>query len=1110
MARNYTILTSLLIIIINITHTNCLNTEQSYLNDIIKIRQRGETGFVGGGLVDGIELSSDEIENVGRKRTSGSGALLSVKASQRVVIPVRQKRRHAPEGFEVPIVKESDNIEENIKEIKRRINDIRNEVAGINEITPEPSTVALDYPKPLEKTPVECTTHDEIENPRINKEVEEWLKNIDLEIGGQHPTKGKGAILKDPTLSRKLKRELKNKPNWSGSARTLVKGVLFRDELLDELDEEGRSIVPFVEEAQGHHDDLKEESAGVEEIIGDGKTAEKEPEELSLEENRDKLKQIVTNEIPKGELLAENNFKYEGEMFSNNYLNRKTYYLDQNPIQHVDVEDFIEKEFDTSSEFEKIKSKSTNKESRKKQKKHKKKKPKKIEFSPPQIDSSNFSESILKLNDEDKKEKKPTQVTKDKSLHKPKSKMPLEFGYSELDFEMMESPSATPILPSVQVKPPEKNYLTSNARAGFRGVIKENLLSELENNEGYNELVGLGTSLTEHNSVPISERSSLRKVPNIPGNLPKRGLVKKVPTSPPDTPQKRETSKEVRQQIILPPQLPKMPSRSKIPVSTKSEVKNEAKKTIQEKELEPSTVSEEELSSEIFEKESTTPDFIEHQRAILDLIEKSKENGDKEVKINVPENKKLPKSILENECSENKSKSQGTTKRKPTKFDNKILGDIKKELDLSLEKNEITKKQEKLELKKNYNIKNTTFVKLWLSDIELKFGDSTLVPLEVDTTAKPKAEFEDEEEEMNKIIEENMLVEKLKLLRQHEVIVSDSGETSSRSMDSFGEKSMGGNDVVSNSDGLVQESVLDLEDYFENINFITNYQEQAAMTVLYGDNLIHNVNLIIDYDGINFPKNEYLSDETTDQCQDMTVDKCMELREKAIQKISVLKLEIANLSTLANKLKGKNRMREYNSSIENIEKKNKILQESTSELRRIEKRLKQLSLESSEFSTSLEDKSSELSVSNSSDISETKVQMQTSTSAPVETSTQEPIQAQTASTDESEIKRTTKETEDTNALGEMVKGKTHSVDFEGIPQDEKTNIERVAKMIVWLQENKAKIRAEVSTRKERGGNAMKYLVKIYKKDEKKFEEITQRIKTEFERVVYENKMKNKL
>ncbi|KAK6590698.1 coiled coil [Cryptosporidium xiaoi] len=1108
MARNYIIFASLLIIIINIIHTNCLNSEQSYLNDIIKIKQRGETGFIGNDLVDGIELSSDEIEKVSGKRTTNSGALLSFKASQRVVIPIRQKRRHTPKGFEVPIVKESNDTEENIKEMKRRINDIRKEVIGVNEITPEPSTATLDYPRPLEKAPVDYTTHSEIESPIFNKDVEEWLKNIDLEIGGQHSTKGKGAIPKDPTLSKKLQRELKNKPNWRGSAKTLVKGVLFRDELLDELDDEGRSVAHFVDKAQGHQDELKEESASVEEIIGDGKTEEKEPEELSLEENRDKLKQIITNEIPKGELLAENNFKYEGEMFSNNYLNRKTYYLDQNPIQHVDVEDFIEKELETSSEFEKIKPKSTNKESQKKQKKHKKKKQKKIEFSPPQIDSSKFSESLLKLNDEEKKEKKPTQVTKDKSLHKTKGKMPLEFGYSELDFEMIESPSATPILPSVQVKPPEKNYLTSNARAGFRGVIKENLLSELENNEGYNELVGLGASLTEHNSVPISERSCLRKVPKIDGNLPKRGLVKKVPTSPPDTSQKRETTtKEVRQQIILPPQLPKMPSRSKVPVSTKPEVKKEVKKTIQEKELEPSTVSEEELSSEIFEKESTAPDFIKHQRVILDLIEKSKENRDKELKIDVPENKRMPKSVLENECSENKSKSQGTTQRKPTKFDNKILGDVKKKLDLSLEQNEITKKQE---LKKNYNIKNTTFVKLWLSDIELKFGDSTLVPLEVDTTAIPKTEFEDEEEEMNKIIEENMLVEKLKLLRQHEVIVSDSGETSSGSMDSFGEKSMGGNNLVSNSDGLVQEPVFDLEEYFENINFITNYQEQAAMTVLYGDNLIHNVNLIIEYDGINFPKDEYLSDEATDQYQDMTLDKCMEQREKAIQKISVLKLEIANLSTLANKLKRKNRMREYNSSIENIEKKNKILQESTSELRRIEKRLKQLSFESSESSTSQEDRSHEPPVSNSSDVSETTVQMQTSTSAPVETSTQEPIQEQTASSNESEIKQTTKETEDTDALGETVKSKTHSVDFEGIPQDEKTNIERVAKMIVWLQENKAKVRAEASTRKERGGNAMKYLVKIYKKDEKKFEEVTQKIKTEFERAVYENKMKNKL
>ncbi|KAH8740625.1 coiled coil protein [Cryptosporidium ryanae] len=440
--------------------------------------------------------------------------------------------------------------------------------------------------------------------------------------------------------------------------------------------------------------------------------------------------------------------------------------------------------------------------------------------------------------------------------------------------------------------------------------------------------------------------------------------------------------------------------------------------------------------------------------------------------------------ISQNECFESKPKPQGKTQRKPTKFDNQVLGDMKKKIDLSLE--EEAAKREKKELKKNYNIKNTTFVKLWLSDLELRFGDSLFVSLDVETTFKPQTKFENEEEEINKIVEENRLVEKLKLLRQHEVVISGSGDAGS----SGGVADVGA--LKSDSDEPTRDLILNLDlESFSSASFVTYNQEQAAMTILNGNNLIHNVNLVVDYGLLDSPRSDDLNDQVNDQYKDMTIDKCTELREKTIHKISVLKLEIANLNALANKLKAKNKTREYDNTIESIEKKTKILQESNCELRRIDKRINQLSSKDSELSISQGERSPEGS--------KTIEEPRAGTLAPAESANEAKVDAE----------KTSKEMAATEDSGEKSVEKTYSIDFEGIPQEQRANIERAAKMLVWLQENKGSKREDVSTRRERGRNALRNLVRIYKKDENKFQEVVQNIKNGFEKSVFESKIKSK-
>ncbi|KAH8740624.1 hypothetical protein FG386_002206 [Cryptosporidium ryanae] len=639
MTRIHVIQIFLLIMVLRITNMGCLGADQSYLNDINKIRQKGNTGFIGENLRDGMDLYPEELEKVRDKRDMNSQVIFALKASQKITVPTRTKRKQGLDGFEVPIVKESDDTEKNIKDMRKRIDAIKDVVMGIKEVTPEPSTPTLDYPKPLEKSPYDCTKYGETEKSSITKEVQDWLKKIDLETGVVQPsTMSKGVLVKDPTLSKTLTKKLINKPNWSGSAKTLVKGVVFRDELLEEFDEEGRSVSPVAKRTQGSNDELKDESMSLEVEIDLGKSIKKDPEELSMEENRDKLKQIVTNEIPKGELLSDNNFKYEGEIFSNNYIDRKTYYLDQDPIQYVDVEDFIEKEVNTTNDIEGIKS-SNAKNSRKKIKRHmKKKKSRKTEFSPPQIKVSEFNNDLPDSGDKMSELNKSSRVALSKnSQMKLKDKTPSEFGYSELDF-VLETPSATPILPSVQVKVPKKSQQALRVQTVLSGKAKEESLSSLEHGDGYNELMSLEPSAAELNSVKIVDSLNLKEVPQIRGNLPKRGAVKKLPVPLPKEPEK------VHKQVELPLQLTKMPSRLKAQIPVKLEVQKVTEELAKIREAEPSTVSEEEFSSEIFDNEDPSASESTKHKIILDLIDRSrKHQKDRRAKPNFTENENLPK-----------------------------------------------------------------------------------------------------------------------------------------------------------------------------------------------------------------------------------------------------------------------------------------------------------------------------------------------------------------------------------------------------------------------------------------------------------------------------------
>ncbi|OII73791.1 uncharacterized protein cubi_03589 [Cryptosporidium ubiquitum] len=460
-------------------------------------------------------------------------------------------------------------------------------------------------------------------------------------------------------------------------------------------------------------------------------------------------------------------------------------------------------------------------------------------------------------------------------------------------------------------------------------------------------------------------------------------------------------------------------------------------------------------------------------------------------------------------------------KRKLTKFDNTIIGEIKKELELSIE-NEDTfyKRPENI---KEYNTKNNTFVKLWLSDIDLRYSGSLVFGGDISTVKSQKTSEEGQEEfEINKIIEENRLLDKLNLLRQQDVEVTGLGEVSQ--FDELTRKKILASGILivphKSDDHLKSETQKEVtnkiatvpveleEEDDDTITLITPKQQITALEILTGNKLIHTIQLNMEVDETVTESNNLIESNASPEYEEKDFLECVEIKKNLIQKIGKLKLENANLSLHAQKLKNKERKtKEYGNVLENIEKNKESLHNHNIELLKIERRIQQLSAEDRmEDRNPLEEKNEVLQEK------EAALRKKERRKVIINAILEEAKRRKLIEQKNKESKRLIEENEH-NEKNDIEKKSAESEEAtkpKGKHQDLGTEeIRKIAKMLVWLQENDSKTLASIDTRKERGASAIKSLNKLYISDKQNFHKVAEKIKNNFEEKVYEkNQQKN--
>ncbi|KAF7456021.1 coiled coil protein [Cryptosporidium felis] len=496
----------------------------------------------------------------------------------------------------------------------------------------------------------------------------------------------------------------------------------------------------------------------------------------------------------------------------------------------------------------------------------------------------------------------------------------------------------------------------------------------------------------------------------------------------------------------------------------------------------------------------------------------------------------------ENECNSGKldfykvvqvAKEQNVRGRKPTKFDNIVVGNMKKNIEVSTEppKDKGMPQTQQTE-QKNFNLKNSTFVKLWMSDIEIRSGESSGF-VETPGSNEKTTPVDDAKEsmEIDKFIEENKLLDKLNLLRQQEVEVSSSGETSQ--FDDLTKKIIlaSGIHVVSqksperkreskieethrtvHSEGASEgsNSSLELDD---DIVVITPSQQIVALEILSGKMTIQKIKLIVSESDIVPDSNNLMEPSIGTGYEGKNFLECIEMKNDLIQKIGKLKLENANMNIQAQKLKNRGMSREYRNILDRVEKNKELLQNQNIELHKIEKRIKQLSIEdniecNSAAEQSLSDSQKELQVDDSlnQEVAIQKKERRKVIIAAIleEAKRRRKLEETRGKKPDQSVEGVKDQAEPEKAEHDVKKSSEEATPREKeLSESETKDIEKVAKMLVWLQENNSKSPKSVKTRRERGKSAVNKLKGLYKENIERYLSLSKKIEAEFEKKVYE-------
>lgn len=261
-----------------------------------------------------------------------------------------------------------------------------------------------------------------------------------------------------------------------------------------------------------------------------------DPEDLSAQENGPNSKLILTNEIPSGQVLAENDFVYQGNMFSNSKQRQNCATLLSSPekVDYTDSEDLKDDEPKVFVE-EKKQTKKTRKARSNRRGKNKTKDRVSVErrdFSPPEV--------VLPLSPDPENTLVPVQIApsvprrlegQKKSRPETPGKAKPVFGYEDLQFELSEGTLPSPMLPSIESDGAEAGSFSMRRNAMGPGAGRPQSgkrPSRRDEPRGYSELPDLSEEASLHDRQPDdAQLAGPVLYPQIfPKEMPKRSKKK--------------------------------------------------------------------------------------------------------------------------------------------------------------------------------------------------------------------------------------------------------------------------------------------------------------------------------------------------------------------------------------------------------------------------------------------------------------------------------------------------------------------------------------------------------------------------------------------------------
>ncbi|KAL5367103.1 putative integral membrane protein [Cryptosporidium parvum] len=484
-------------------------SESSYLDDAEIIKNK-IPGFIEIVSKNNIEMSEGDIEKVNEKQGRIGLFQNTPKQISGIRTPTRPKTAKNLEEFNLPKVEiGGDNIELKLEEIKEKIKEIKDIVFDYNNTeSSQESTPVLGYPTKFDH---KSLTAEKNISQLLNTDLKAENLMKDLDLFDEYNVESSFNKATTSDQKKVLETEQINQPNWKGSARHLIKSSPIKEELYNKLDEEGRSVVAEFENTykkpemhELHYPDENIDSV-------------KDPEDLSIQEKQLNSKLILVNEIPSGEIMYAENFSYEGEQHSNNKRKENELLSTPEQIEYFNFEDLKKDETKKFSDEKNMKLNTKKKDNKnvKGKTKHKK-----------ILEKEDFSSPKLSPEPKNRLDRFQNSLTipigckdKNKTLPKKYSKEYLKYGYDDLQFEIDESISLNPTLPSI-TSSMQNNLLKEGASYNSSLTLKLKKTLKKRDSEGYSELFDIPSENSEDGNIPITRDTQFLQI--IQHKMPKR------------------------------------------------------------------------------------------------------------------------------------------------------------------------------------------------------------------------------------------------------------------------------------------------------------------------------------------------------------------------------------------------------------------------------------------------------------------------------------------------------------------------------------------------------------------------------------------------------------